>query len=291
MRTKLFLGYECKDGRMQINQKEANLVKQIFMWYLEKDSLLGVQKQLESAKILTMNGKPNWTHGGVRRILENECYMGTELYPRLIDDNTFHKVLDLRLQKKEKMGRLKIGDEKKQKRFLDGKIFCGECGQPYKLYAKRGKSKDLEWRCKYAKYQPEEPCGNRIFAENEFIECVRTMVTELKSDSKIYLAKPQKMKKAMTRAERELEEKITKLEVRKKNAVDHKKLIFERAVLTYQNTEIDLYEQHTTKMVEQLLLMDSENWRAVAEEIIKKVEVYHDGKIGIQFINGTERTM
>ena len=75
-----FLGYDKdEEGHLIINPTEAEIVKRIFREYLEGASCMKIARGLERDGILTARGNPRWHDSTVRKILENEKYMGDAL--------------------------------------------------------------------------------------------------------------------------------------------------------------------------------------------------------------------
>jgi len=70
------LGYKVRDDRkLEINEKEAKLVRRIFKMYIETRSMPQVAFLLNEEGIKTREGK-EWTARAVRDILRNEIYIG-----------------------------------------------------------------------------------------------------------------------------------------------------------------------------------------------------------------------
>lgn len=75
-----FLGYtKDEDGHLIIEPTEAEVVKRIYREYLEGDSLLQIGRGLEADGILTAAGKAKWHPETLRKILQNEKYIGDAL--------------------------------------------------------------------------------------------------------------------------------------------------------------------------------------------------------------------
>jgi len=75
-----FLGYDKdEEGHLVINPAEAEIVKRIFREYLEGASCMKIARGLERDGICTARGNPRWHDSTVRKILENEKYMGDAL--------------------------------------------------------------------------------------------------------------------------------------------------------------------------------------------------------------------
>lgn len=80
LNSKYFLGYDKDaDGNLVVNPKEAEVVKRIFLEYLQGSSCQKIAKGLERDGILTARGNPRWHDSTIRKILENEKYMGDAL--------------------------------------------------------------------------------------------------------------------------------------------------------------------------------------------------------------------
>lgn len=93
-------GYDYKDGKLVINRKEAEIVKNIYRWYISGKSIKEIAELLNSAKIPTKRGG-FWAKKTISSILKNPIYCG--YYRRnnrlagsheekIIDVETFRKV-------------------------------------------------------------------------------------------------------------------------------------------------------------------------------------------------------
>ena len=75
-----FLGYtKDEDGHLIIEPSEAEVVKRIYREYLQGSSLKQIGESLESDGILTAAGKPTWRAETLKKILQNEKYIGDAL--------------------------------------------------------------------------------------------------------------------------------------------------------------------------------------------------------------------
>ena len=72
---KSFLGYrKGADGKPEIVQEEAEIIRRIYSEYLAGASLLEIAKSLIADGVLTAKGKTKWTAKGILSILTNEKY-------------------------------------------------------------------------------------------------------------------------------------------------------------------------------------------------------------------------
>ena len=70
-------GYSTdKYGNLQINLKEAGIVRSIFEMYLSGESLVGIIKKLEASEVKTPTGKDKWCKNTIDKLLSNEKYTG-----------------------------------------------------------------------------------------------------------------------------------------------------------------------------------------------------------------------
>lgn len=123
-------GYMMKDGQIQANPEEVLAVMTIFSEYLSGKSLNEISAQME----VPYNDCLKWNKNMVKRILENEKYLGTSEYPQLISVEIFRAVNE----KKTSKATCVISDELQEVRNL---TFCKECSQ--KLF----RNKAEKWNC------------------------------------------------------------------------------------------------------------------------------------------------
>ena len=178
-----FLGYDKdEEGHLVINPAEAEIVKRIFREYLEGASCMKIARGLERDGILTARGNPRWHDSTVRKILENEKYMGDALLQKtytidflnkkrgknngtlpqyyIEDDHEAIIPKDIFMRVQEEMARRggkrkvkQVGTKTEQGRYsskyaLTELLICGECGTPFRrcTWAANGKKK-VVWRC------------------------------------------------------------------------------------------------------------------------------------------------
>lgn len=65
-----------EEGKLIILDKEAEVVKMFFDWYLQGDSVGAIIKKLNQQGIKTSTGKDNWSKRTVDTMLSNEKYTG-----------------------------------------------------------------------------------------------------------------------------------------------------------------------------------------------------------------------
>lgn len=174
-----FLGYtKDEDGHLIIEPTEAEVVKRIYREYLEGSSLLQIGSGLEADGVLTAAGKPKWRSETLRKILQNEKYIGDALLqktytvdflkkkwvqnngivPQYYVENSHPPIIlrDLYMRVQEETVRranLHSGEKRKKRVYsskyaLSSIVYCPKCGDIYRRIAwnNRGKHSTV-WRC------------------------------------------------------------------------------------------------------------------------------------------------
>lgn len=117
-------GYCCKDGVIVIEPQESKVLKRIFAEYLGGSSMLTIAEQLNREKIEYRDGVTDWNKGRLKHLIDNTKYLGTEVYPPIIDQAIYEKM------RKTKHGRnTQKNTNKAQDIFkLTVPVRCPSCG-------------------------------------------------------------------------------------------------------------------------------------------------------------------
>ena len=133
-------GYCMRNGEITAEPKEVYAVSTIFSEYLKGGSLLQIAKLMETEKIRYTADSDKWNKNMVKRIMENEKYLGNDKYPRIIGENIFKQANEKRVRKAAALNL--ICDDLKEIRRI---TYCAECGG--KLFRKtNGKGREY-WNC------------------------------------------------------------------------------------------------------------------------------------------------
>ena len=134
-------GYCMKNGEITTEPKEVYAVVAIFDEYLKGRSLSEIAKLMQSEKIRYNAISDKWNKNMVKRIIENERYLGTEKYPQLIAEDIFRQANEKRVKKATTLNL--ISDDLQEIRNV---TYCAECG--HKLSRIGGNSKYEHWDCR-----------------------------------------------------------------------------------------------------------------------------------------------
>ena len=134
-------GYCMKNGEITTEPKEVYAVVTIFDEYLEGRSLSEIAKLMQTEKIRYNAVSDKWNKNMVKRIIENDKYLGNDTYPQLITDDIFKRANEKRVKKATTLDLIPDDLQKIRKR-----TYCTECG--HRLSRIGGNSKYEKWDCR-----------------------------------------------------------------------------------------------------------------------------------------------
>lgn len=220
---KSFLGYrKGADGKPEIDEEQAVVIRRIFSEYLAGKSLLDIAKGLTADKIPTARGKTNWSSARVQSILTNEKYKGDALlqktyivdciskkskknngelpmyyvennHPAIIERAVFDRVQEEISCRNSKKKVKQVGTKTELGKYsskyaLSEILYCGNCGTPYRrcTWSKNGKKK-IVWRCisrlDYGKkYCKDSPSIEESVLHNAIAEAITKKAQMEKAD-------------------------------------------------------------------------------------------------------------
>lgn len=218
--TTYFLGYDTdKNGDIVINEKEAEIVRQIFNDFLSGKGTPAIAKQLNEEKVKTGRGNTHWTSNAVYKIIKQEKYYGAvrtqksvtlephthkrvwnrsnepqylvkNNHPAIISEDMFFKVqreLKLRsdMRKEDEEG---IISTHSNTSAYSNIFSCGECGRPVIRRTLTTKSNGEKvhfkaWHCRVAAGREKDmKCKAQYVWEEELNNSVREVFNKLKEN-------------------------------------------------------------------------------------------------------------
>lgn len=96
---KLLYGYQVANGRTVIHTEEAEVVKRVFSLYVQGKTLNSIATMLTEEKVAYFQGEVKWNKNTINRMIENEKYMGNEVYPKIISPSLFNQAKTVKEKK------------------------------------------------------------------------------------------------------------------------------------------------------------------------------------------------
>lgn len=134
-------GYGMKNGEITTNPKEVYAVVTIFDEYLNGKSLSEIANLMQYENIRYSEDSDYWNKNMVKRIIENEKYLGNDTYPQIIAENIFKQANEKRVRKATRLNLISDDLQEIRKR-----TYCSECG--HRLSRIGGNSKYEHWDCR-----------------------------------------------------------------------------------------------------------------------------------------------
>ena len=148
-------GYMIHNGEIMCHPQESGAVRDIFARYLRGESYSQIAGGMERLGIRYHQHTPQWNKHMVKRVLENERYLGAGGYPRLVEDRDF---LAVRLRCESRTTYAPCPPDLAPVRE---KAVCAVCGARMKRDTKRhGRPR---WHCQ----NPE--CRHSLYMEDELL--------------------------------------------------------------------------------------------------------------------------
>ena len=189
---KRFLGYKKgPDGMPEVVPGEAEIVRDIYAWFLGGMTPTGIAKRLMASGVKSPGGKDRWGMPAVRSILTNEKYKGDALLQKtftvdflehrkkrnegevasyyvtgsheaIIDPDEW-ELVQLEIARRERLGFAYRGDSP-----LSGRLVCADCGSLFgpKLWHSTDAYSRTVWQCN-AKFRNEKRCKTPHLYEEE----------------------------------------------------------------------------------------------------------------------------
>lgn len=176
-------GYDYVEGKLQVNPEKAEIVKQIFNWYVSGIGMPEIAVRLNSLGVR----KEVWRHGTIRCILTNERYIGDRLLQKRYTTDTLPFKTAINRGEKEQYYVSGTHEPIIEKSVFDTaqrifssrekpsgyasvanpfrtKIYCGNCGTAFRL---KTRNNGVRWVCRNHD-QSADNCNIRQIREDIF---------------------------------------------------------------------------------------------------------------------------
>lgn len=269
IRTTLY-GYQVKNGKTVIHNEESEVVKKVFSLYVEGKTLNSIASMLTEEKVAYFQDEVKWNKNTINRMIENEKYMGNEVYPKIISPSLFNQAKTVKEKK----------SCKQEKHTPEVELFreisvCGKCGSRYKRVNTWGTRE--KWMC-------SKGCKCSVYIDDAILEDTVT------SNLKVVIKNPNLLNVVadsqymptidVTKEENEL---IRLLEQPKLNFSAVAKCILQGAKVRFACCDYDNGEL-TEELKDEISVVDKIDYK-IMKEYIKQVIIQPDGRVITVFIN------
>ena len=198
LNTKRFLGYDKDEfGGLMINPKEAEIVKDIFEWYVSGIRCTEIARKLTDKGIKTVTGLKEWNSATIPSILKNEKYKGDAIlqktyvpdhikkkaienkgeldkyyladdHPPIVSRETWDIAQEIMAQSNYSRG--VINDPKYNNKYpYTGILYCSKCGAPLrrKVWNSKTPFKKYVWQCSNYINKSKRTCTGTKIDEKE----------------------------------------------------------------------------------------------------------------------------
>lgn len=274
IRTTLY-GYQVKNGKTVIHNEESKVVKKVFSLYVEGKTLNSIASMLIEENVAYFQDEVKWNKNTIKRMIENEKYMGNEVYPTIISISLFNQTKAVKERKS-----CKQETHKPEVELFREISVCGKCGSRYKRVNTWGTRE--KWMC-------SKGCKCSAYIDDVILKDAVTgnlnMVIR-NPDLLNVVADSQYMPTIdVTKEENEL---IRLLEQPKLNFSVVAKCILQGAKVRFDCCEFDNGEL-TEELKNEISFVDKIDYK-VMKEYIKHIIIQPDGRIITVFINNAEIT-
>lgn len=266
-------GYRCDNGITVLHPQESEIVKRICKAYLDGQSLLTIATWLNEEQIEYMPGVIGWNKARLKRLIEDERYLGSDTYPAILDEETHTAMQRI----KEKRNTQKDIDRKTDIFQIAVPVKCPICG---KRMLRRHDSRckvQQRWIC------DNEECRTLIkIADSDLLEAINGILAGITPES-IRPSQPTETEPSIEvrRLNNDIARMLDSAEI-DKDAL--RKKMMECISQKYKDLDADT---HTARKLQaDFDRADTEDYKKTLNRTVSEIILYTDLTVGIILLNG-----
>lgn len=272
-------GYKYENGIVVINEQERATILRICDAYLNGSSLLCIAEMLNDDGVEFSPGVIGWNKARIMRIISDERYLGTEKYPKIIEETTHTDLQEIRSHK----NRQKAIDRASAIYKLSFPVICGKCGSVMRRKQDMRRNYLQKWTC------TDSACAESVKINDEkLLQGITGILNEL-------IAAPEQITCPNVH-EAEADAKLLRLENEIGRTLEGcdfdrdalRERLLQRAALKYAKIG---NEQHVFRTLTRLI-QNAEHQTAfpseLANKVIRQISLKNSQEILVTLINGQE---
>ena len=252
-------GYKFDGTTIIIDDIEGKVVKEIYELFCDGIYITKIKNYIKNFEM---------SRHKVKRILEDEVYIGINNLPPIIDEDLFETVQKIKNQRLNEIGKNQDKPYSYIKENFENKIVCGECGADYHRY-KRGE--EYIWNCSHKVFKRKVCCKNISLSDKQIENIWSNVIQKINENPNLL----------------QLQKTISNKNLGRYNALDREIKLAETGEKEYSQEElIKLIYKRASVMYEM------SDYKEEIEKIditaLDKFTVYKNRKIKIVLKNGVE---
>lgn len=269
-------GYRIEDGKVTIYHEEAAIVKEIYEKRAAGVILSDIAASLNDRGI-PFYGELGWDKHKVKRLLENDKYLGMDGHPAILDQQIVDNARSF--QYYAEVNR----NCHPSVHLLKSRVLCAKCESKVNRKVERNRKQPVVWIC--------QCCGAILPITDEtllqaILEGHRELkngLSEMKSGSPFPIPAPPSLKLLEDRLHRQLHRQDA-------DAQDTLAMIREWAAEKYETLkdEVADYTERLVAILEKTSLTEYDD--ALTERIVRNIILAETGAITVRYRNGMEIT-
>lgn len=268
-------GYSYEKGVITIHPQESTIVLEISRAYLEGKSLLKIGEWLNKRQIEYMPGITGWNKARLKRIIEDERYIGRETYPVILDKETHNEMQRI----KNCRNTQKNTDRQIDILQITPPIKCPICGTKM--------NRKLDIQCKSMRRWTCENRNCRLvikLPDKDFLDALSSLLNMIRTTPEI-ISQPTDVKSEPSIEVRRLNNEIERL--LDSPQIDRealRKKMMECFSQKYKEINSPTYT--TRKLQKEFETSDPSDYIRTLNNTVSEIILYADMTVGIVLLNG-----
>lgn len=269
-------GYRIHMGST-LPSEEAEVVRQIYTAYRNGESFQGIANSLRENGVRFDGERCDWNKNRVKRILEDERYIGKSGYPTLLSEDEFRQVQAIIASRRPREYMTPA------ETAIRNRVRCAECGRRFKRFA--ASAARVWWKCE------EKECRTDFkITPDMLFHAIASLIDMVIDDPKLLTvpddpAQGFRPNTETVRVNHEINRLLEKPDADRQTLTS---LILKGISVRYAACGADSAPYTTEKLKDAVAI--AEPTGRIQPELIEKsvsaILVAHDGRIRIRFING-----